>query len=88
MMTSMNRMMTERGFDSTLVVTSAAVLRRVWLTLVLSVVLSAVELERPLRVIEPPAVVLIAGEPPRHDRRTRPYRAHHRRMHSTQMHVR
>ena len=53
-------------------------LKRIWFSLLLAVVLSAVEMQRRERFVEPtPIVMMIEAEPWRHQRR-RPYRARYR----------
>lgn len=52
--------------------------RRIWLTFVLAVVLSAVEVERTYRISEPTPIVMTIDRPPVRPMRARPYRAHYR----------
>lgn len=54
-------------------------LRRVTLMLMLAIVLSALEVERSGPPRRPSPVVVVLEDPPGPRRRSRPYRAHHRR---------
>lgn len=57
-------------------------MRRMWLTFVLAVVLSAVEIERTRRISEPVPIVMTIDRPPMRPFRARPYRAHYRHISS------
>ena len=48
------------------------------MSIVLAIVLSAIEIDRGARVIEPPPIVHLLESPPMPRRRVRPYRAHYR----------
>ena len=53
-------------------------IRRAWISLVLALVLSALELDRRSLPAEPAAIVHLLESPPEARRRGRPYRAHYR----------
>jgi hypothetical protein len=55
-----------------------ASLRRMWLTIVIAVVLSAIEIDPSWRPKQPTPIVMISGGPRPPRRRVRPYRAHYR----------
>lgn len=52
--------------------------RRVWLTFVLAVVLSAIEVERTVRYVEPNPVVMVLSSVPTGSLRIRPFRPRYR----------
>jgi len=53
-------------------------IRRVWLTFVLAVVLSAIEVERTVRYVEPSPVVMMLHSTPGDLLRIRPFRPRYR----------
>ena len=57
-----------------------ASMRRSLLTLMLAIVLSALEVDRGGPVTRPSPIVIVPTDPPGPHLRSRPYRAHHRRV--------